>query len=333
MEYPSLGSSNLKVSAITFGAWAAGGWMWGGNEESDAIDAIRAAYDHGVTSIDTAPAYGQGASERIVGKAIKGIPRDKVQILTKYGLRWDTTKGTFHFKSKDNNGRNIDMHKYAGREGILKEVEDSLRLLGTDYIDLYQIHWHDPSTPIQETMETVAELIKQGKVLQAGVCNYDAALMTEAARYIDLVSDQVPYSMVKREIENELVPYCLEHRKSILAYSPMERGVLSGKIVPGHVFSEGDHRANLYYFKEANLLKINTFLDKIRPLAADKGVTLSQLVLRWTLEQPGITALLAGARNAEQAISNAKAIEVSLTESDISFITGHLDNLLLDKSL
>lgn len=333
MEYPLLGASDLKVSAITFGAWAAGGWMWGGNEEKDAIEAIRAAYDHGVTSIDTAPAYGQGASERIVGKAIKGISRDKVQILTKYGLRWDTTKGTFHFKSKDNEGRDINMHKYAGREGIIKEVEDSLRLLGTDYIDLYQIHWHDPSTPVQETMEAVSELIRQGKVLHAGVCNYDVSLMEEAAKYIDLVSDQVPYSMVKRGIEEELVPYCIRHNKSILAYSPMERGLLSGKILPGHVFAEGDHRANLYYFKDANLSKVSAFLDKIKPLAADKEVTLSQLVLRWTLEQPGITALLVGARNTAQAVSNAQAIEVSLSEDEIGFITDHLDELVLDTSL
>ncbi len=333
MEYPSLGASDLKVSAITFGAWAAGGWMWGGNEEKDAIEAIRAAYDHGVTSIDTAPAYGQGASERIVGKAIKGIPRDKVQILTKYGLRWDTTKGTFHFSSRDNEGREINMHKYAGREGIMKEVEDSLRLLGTDYIDLYQIHWPDPSTPVEETMEAVAELISQGKVLHAGVCNYDVSLMKEAAKYIDLVSDQVPYSMIKRGIEEELVPYCLEHNKSILAYSPLERGLLSGKILPGHIFAEGDHRANLYYFKDANLSKVNAFLDKIKPLAADKGVTLSQLVLRWTLEQPGITVLLAGARNKAQAISNAGAIEVSLTGEEIRFITGYLDQLVLDSKL
>lgn len=333
MEYPSLGSSNLTVSAITFGAWAAGGWMWGGNEESEAIDAIRAAYDLGVTSIDTAPAYGQGASERIVGKAIKGIPRDKVQILTKYGLRWDTSQGTFHFKSKDNQGRDINMHKYAAREGIIKEVEDSLRLLDTDYIDLYQIHWHDPSTPIQETMETMRDLIQQGKIRHAGVCNYDVTLMAEAARHIDLVSDQVPYSMIKRDIEKELVPYCLEHNKGILAYSPMERGLLSGKTQPGHVFAEGDHRANLYYFKDANLVKVNHFLDKIRPLAADKNVTLSQLVLRWTLAQPGITALLVGARNAEQAVSNAKAVEVTLTTEEIAFVTAQLDELTLDKTL
>lgn len=330
MEYPSIGTSDLKLSAITFGAWAAGGWMWGGNEEKDAIQAIRAAYDHGVTSIDTAPAYGQGASERIVGKAIRELPRDKVQILTKYGLRWDTTKGVFHFKSKDNEGQDINMHKYAGREGIIKEVEDSLRLLGTDYIDLYQIHWPDTSTPIAETMDTVSDLIRQGKVRHAGVCNYHAAQMEEAAKHINLVSDQVPYSMIKRGIEKELVPYCIENRKSILAYSPMERGVLSGKIQPGHVFAAGDHRAGLFYFKDENLTRIQRFLASIQPIADEKGVSLSQLVLRWTLAQPGITVLLCGARNATQAISNAKAIELSLSESEVSAITEHLNELTLN---
>src|SRR6266480_2090585 len=161
MEYRKLGTSDLKVSAICFGAWAAGGWMWGGTERKDAIEAIRAAYNHGVTSIDTAPAYGQGISEEIVGEAIKNIPRNKVQILTKYGLRWDTEKGNFHFASKDNQGKDIDMHKYAGKESIIKECEDSLRRLGTDYIDLYQIHWPDTTTPIKETMETIAQLIKE----------------------------------------------------------------------------------------------------------------------------------------------------------------------------
>lgn len=333
MKYVLLGNSDLKVSAITFGAWAAGGWMWGGSEEQDAVRAIQAAYDLGVTSIDTAPAYGQGLSERIVGKAIKDIPRDKVQILTKYGLRWDTTKGTFHFKSKDNSGRDINMHKYSGREGILKEVDESLQRLGTDYIDLYQIHWHDPSTPMEEIMGTMAELIRQGKIRYAGVCNYDVPLLEEASKYIQLVSNQVPYSMIKRDLEKEVVPYCIDNNLSILAYSPMERGILSGKIRGGYTFAEGDHRANLYYFKEPNLSKVNAFLDQINPLAQEKGVALSQLVLRWTLEQPGISALLVGARNAEQAISNAKAIDVSLTQDEVAFITGHLDGLQLDKNV
>ncbi len=129
MEYRKLGESDLKVSVVTFGAWAAGGWMWGGTERKDAIEAIQAAHDNGVTSIDTAPIYGQGLSEEIVGEAIKNIPRDKVQILTKYGMRWDLTKGVLAFKSKDNDGKDIDIYKYAGKDSIIKECEDSLRRL------------------------------------------------------------------------------------------------------------------------------------------------------------------------------------------------------------
>lgn len=136
MEYRKLGNADLQVSSVTFGAWAAGGWMWGGTERIDAIRAIRAAYDMGVTSIDTAPIYGQGNSEGIVGEAIKDLPGDKVQILTKYGMRWDLAKGNFDFKSADPKGKQIDIYRYAGKESVIKEYEDSLRRLGTDYIDL-----------------------------------------------------------------------------------------------------------------------------------------------------------------------------------------------------
>jgi aryl-alcohol dehydrogenase-like predicted oxidoreductase len=160
VEYRKLGNSDLEISAVTFGAWAAGGWMWGGTERSEAIDAIRTAFNNGITSIDTAPIYGQGTSEVIVGEAIKIFPRDQVQILTKYGLRWDLKKGVFYFKSTDNNGNPIDIYKLASKESILTECENSLRRLGTDYIDLYQIHWPDPTTPVQETMEAVSQLIK-----------------------------------------------------------------------------------------------------------------------------------------------------------------------------
>jgi aryl-alcohol dehydrogenase-like predicted oxidoreductase len=331
MEYRKLGTSDLSISVVTFGAWAAGGWMWGGTERKDAVEAIRAAYDLGVTSIDTAPIYGQGTSEEIVGEAIKGLPRDKVQILTKYGMRWDVAKGDFGFKSKDNQGRNIDIYKYAGRESIIKECEDSLRRLGTEYIDLYQIHWPDVTTPIEETMETVAQLIKEGKVRHAGVCNYNVAQMQEAENYVHLVSNQVPYSMVKRDIEAEVVPYCLENSKAILAYSPLERGLLTGKMKPGYQFGEGDHRANLYFFQDENLKRTNEFLQKIKPLADEKNATLSQLVIRWTVEQPGITIALVGARNAEQAIQNAKALHVKLSPDEIGFITTELNKLELVK--
>jgi aryl-alcohol dehydrogenase-like predicted oxidoreductase len=331
MQYRKLGNSNLELSVITFGAWAAGGWMWGGTERKDAVKAIRESYHAGVTSIDTAPAYGQGLSEEIVGEALAGIPRDRVQIITKYGLRWDVKKGVFHFKSKDNAGQDIDMYKYAGREGIIEECENSLRRLKTDYIDLYQIHWADATTPISETMETVARLIEQGKVRYAGVCNYNVAQMEEAEKSITLISNQVPYSMVKREIEKEVVPHCIQHNKAILAYSPLERGLLTGKMKPGYQFEEGDHRANLVFFTNENIQRVNEFLDKIKPIADAKQITLSQLVLSWTLAQPGITIALVGARNAEQALANAKAGEITLGADDISTINGHLANLQIVK--
>ncbi|MGZ8525262.1 MAG: aldo/keto reductase, partial [Chitinophagaceae bacterium] len=244
MEYRQLGQSNLELSVITFGAWAIGGWMWGGAERKDAIDAIKASYNHGVTSIDTAPVYGQGLSEEIVGDAIQGIPRDKIQLLTKFGMRWDIRKGDFAFKSEDNAGKPIEIYKYAGKESIIKECEDSLRRLRTDYIDLYQIHWPDSTTPVEESMEAIALLLKQGKIRAAGVCNYSVAQMTEAEKTVSLASNQVPYSMVERTIEKELVPHCIEHNKSILAYSPLQRGILTGKIKPGHQFAPGDHRPN-----------------------------------------------------------------------------------------
>ncbi len=331
MEYRKLGNSDLEVSAITFGAWAVGGWMWGGTERKDAVAAIKAGYDLGVTSIDTAPVYGQGLSEEIVGEAIKGIPRDKVQILTKYGMRWNLSKGNVAFKTKDNDGKDIDVYKYAGKESIIQECENSLKLLGTDYIDLYQIHWPDVTTPIQETMEAVAQLIKQGKVRHAGVSNYDVEQMKEAGKFVNLVSNQVPYSMVKRDIKTDIVPYSIENNIGIVAYSPIQRGLLSGKIKPGHQFSEGDHRAGLYFFKDENLKRTNEFLDKLKPLADSKNATLAQLVISWTIEQPGITIALVGARNAEQSIQNAKAIEIKLSREEIEFINRELDKVELMK--
>lgn len=320
---------NLELSVITFGAWAAGGWMWGGTERKEAVDAIRKSYHAGVTSIDTAPIYGQGLSEEIVGEAIKELPREKVQILTKFGMRWDLAKGDFAMSSRDNSGKEIDIYKYAGKESIIKECEDSLRRLGTDYIDLYQIHWPDKTTSIEETMEAVGMLIQQGKVRFAGVCNYTAAMMEEAASYINLVSNQVPYSMVNRDIEEQTVPYCISHDKAVLAYSPLERGLLTGKMKPGHHFSPDDHRASLHYFQDENLTRVNRFLTKIQELAHEKNASIGQLVLRWTVEQPGITIALVGARDAKQALQNAAAMDIYLTPIEMDYITWELEELKL----
>lgn len=321
MKYRKLGNSDLEVSAITFGAWAAGGWMWGSTDRNDAIEAIKASYDVGVTSIDTAPIYGQGTSEEIVGEAIKGISRDKVQILTKFGMRWDLAKGDFAMHSKNNDGKDIDVYKYAGKESIIYECEQSLKRLGTDYIDLYQIHWPDSTTPINETFEAVSKLIEQGKIRYAGVCNYNAKQMEEAEKTLKLVSNQIPFSMVNRSIEDETVPYCIKHNKSILAYSPLERGLLTGKIHTNYKFQEGDHRANLPHFQPEFIEKTTILLNKLKPIAEKHEATLGQLVLRWTIERAGITIALAGARNTEQAVQNANAININLSQEEINTIS------------
>jgi aryl-alcohol dehydrogenase-like predicted oxidoreductase len=329
MEHRQLGTTDVKVSAITFGAWAIGGWMWGGALKKDALEAIAASYDYGVTSIDTAPIYGQGRSEEIVGEALRSLPRDKVQILTKFGMRWDENKGSLAFKSTDNAGNPIDIYKYAGKKSVIKECEDSLRRLGTDYIDLYQIHWPDLTTPISETMEALTQLLKEGKIRAAGVCNYSAMQMDEAEETINLASNQVPYSMVERSIEEELVPYCYNNKKSIIAYSSLQRGLLTGKIRPDHTFAPGDHRPTTSFFKPENIRRINIFLERLKPLAKEKGAFLSQLVIRWTIEQPGITIALVGARNKEQAIQNAKAAYINLSKNEINMIDSELEQLEL----
>ena len=325
MEYRNIGDSEINASVIAFGAWAAGGWMWGSTDRKDAVEAIVAAYEVGVTTIDTAPIYGQGASEEIVGEALKDIPRDKTQILTKYGMRWDLEKGDFAFHSKKNNGEEIEIYKYAGKESIIYECEQSLKRLGTDYIDLYQIHWPDSTTPLEETFEAVVQLMEQGKVRYAGVCNYNAQLMAEAEKTVPLVSNQIPFSMVNRGVEEETIPYCIKHNKAVLAYSPLERGLLTGKIKPGYEFQEGDHRASHPHFQPYFIERTNVLLERIKPLADDKGVTLAQLVLRWTIERPGITIALVGARNAHQSVQNAKAMDFNISQEEIDFINAVVD--------
>lgn len=320
MEYRKLGNSDLEISVITFGAWAAGGWQWGSTDRQDAVEAIRASYDYGVTSIDTAPIYGQGASEEIVGEAIRGMARDKVQILTKFGLRWNTDKGVFRENNTDVHGTPFALHKYAGRDGVIFECEESLKRLGTDYIDLYQIHWPDESTPIAETFEAVERLIEQGKVRYAGVCNYSAKQMEEAQQTLNIISNQVPFSMVNRGIEEETLPYCVDQGKGILAYSPLERGLLTGKIYPGYSFQEGDHRTTHPSFQSAFIQRTNDMLEKMKPLAEEHSASMSQLVLRWTTAYAGITVALAGARNAHQAVQNAKAIQLNLSHEELDFM-------------
>lgn len=329
MDKVQLGKSDLKVSPIVFGAWAIGGWAWGGNDDQLALDAIKKSFEMGVTSIDTAPIYGYGHSESLVGKAIKELGRDNVEILTKFGINWKTTKGEFYFNA-EGNGASYTVHAYAGRDGIIQEVEDSLKRLGTDYIDLYQIHRPDATTPIEETMETLKELQKQGKIRAIGMSNHQVEVMKRADTIIDLASTQSPYSMVYRKIEKDIIPYCLEENVGILAYSPLQRGLLTGKITSDYEFKGDDHRAENKFFKEPNRSRTNAFLDQIKPIAKEYGVTLAQLVINWTVQREGITAALVGARNAKQAEENAKSLSFHLSEEEINIINSEMEKVVID---
>ena len=332
MEKRILGISEVSATAITFGAWAIGGWMWGGADRKEALEAIRASLDNGITSIDTAPAYGQGLSEEIVGEAIQGTDRRQIQLLTKFGLSWDTAQGEYFFTSKNNDGLDIRIHKLASKAQIMKECEDSLRRLRTDYIDLYQIHWPDGTTPISETMEALQRLLVQGKIRAAGVCNYSAEQMATAEETLKLASNQVPYSMVFRNIEKDVIPYALQHHNAVIAYSPLQRGLLTGKITPETPFNEGDTRQGNTFYRPENIVAVNAFLDKLKPLARSKNATLGQLVIRWTLEQKGITIVLVGARNRQQAIENARAQDVQLAPEELQYISEELEKLELVRS-
>jgi aryl-alcohol dehydrogenase-like predicted oxidoreductase len=299
----------------------------GGNEQQDSLNAIHASIDHGVTTLDTAPFYGFGLSEELIGKALKGRDRSKVQLLTKFGLVWDGSnegKGEFFFDATDN-GKKIPVYKYAAKQNVIREVEESLKRLDTDYIDLLQLHWPDGTTPVSETMEALELLLQQGKIRAAGVSNYSVAQMKEAEKSIVLASDQVAYSMLNRSIEADLVRYATDNNIGIIAYSPMERGLLTGKYFREGQLKSDDHRNG--YFGQFDLEKVKTFLDAITPLAAQKNATLAQLVLRWTTLQKGITVVLAGARNAAQAESNAGAMDISLNTEELNFIDMELGKL------
>jgi aryl-alcohol dehydrogenase-like predicted oxidoreductase len=323
MQYRQLGKSNLNVSSLIFGAWAIGGWMWGGSNEKDAVEAIHASIDGGATSIDTAAVYGYGKSEEIVGKAIKG-KRDKVQLLTKFGLRWDSTEGEHFFDWEDEEGEK-NIYRNARKASIVKECEDSLRRLQTDYIDLYQCHWRDPSSPLEEMMAALEQLTKEGKIRAAGVSNFTVKDLEHASKLGLIASNQPPYSMVVRDIEKDVLPYCREHGIGIIVYSPLQRGLLSGKFTPDSKFKPGDHRPNTKEFKPENIKRTNAFLDKIKPVADAHGATLAQLVLAWTIAQPGVTAAIVGARDAHQTKDNLKASNLELSKEDLAEIQKHLD--------
>lgn len=332
MEFRQLGDSDLKVSTIIFGAWAIGGWMWGGAEEKDAIAAIHASIAGGATSIDTAAVYGYGRSEEIVAKAIKG-QRDKVQILTKFGLRWDSTEGEHFFDWSDEESGDKRIYRNARKNSIIHECEESLKRLRTDYIDLYQCHWRDPSTPVEETMEALNQLLKEGKIRAAGVSNFSAGDMEKARKICPIASDQPPYSMVLRDIEKDVLPFCRENNIGVIVYSPLQRGLLTGKFSPDVKFKDGDHRAHQAHFQPENIKRTNAFLAKIKPIADAHNVTLGQLVIAWTIAQPGVTAAIVGARDAAQCNENLKAADLKLSAGELAEIGRHLESLKLEEAV
>lgn len=320
MKYKELGKSGIKASVVGFGAWAIGGWMWGGAEEKDAIDAIRTAFDNGINLIDTAPVYGFGRSEEIVGKAIKGI-RDKVVLATKCGLVWDKEAGSFHFFSdgrviRKDRGE-IKVFKYLAPFSIRKEIEQSLIRLGTDYIDLYQTHWQDPTTPIEETMNELLKLKKEGKIRAIGVSNATTFQMDEYRRIGEIDSDQEGYSMLDRKKELDNLPYCKKNNIAFLAYSPLARGLLTGKISVDKEFPEGDHRKDHPLFTVENRVKVQNMLSELKPFTEKYNITFTQLAIAWVLHQDGCTHALAGARNPEQVLENAKAGDIEFSIDDL----------------
>ena len=324
IEPRQLGASDVRVTPVIFGAWAVGGWMWGGNDEADSIAAIRASVDHGVTTIDTAAVYGQGYGEEVVGKAIEGL-RDKVQVATKGGMTWDLEGGSDPWQAQDRLGHDILIRRNSRPETIPIECERSLKRLGVDAIDLYQVHWPDTTTPVEDTMAALVKLKDQGKIRAIGVSNYDANWVREAAAAGPLASLQPPYSLIQRKIEKEILPTCRELGVGVIVYSPMERGLLTGSVPPDRAFPAGDHRATHKFFTPKNRELVLKSLETVKPIAEKHGVSLAQMVINWTFQVPGVTAAIVGARNAEQAEHNAKALAFRLSPEECAEIRGAFD--------
>jgi len=322
MRNRPLGPSEIDASVVGLGAWAIGGWMWGGTDEDESVRAILAAIDAGVTLIDTAPIYGFGLSEEIVGKAVRAR-RDEVVLATKCSMVCNPTRGEFKFRSTargPNPNGHIHIHIYSGPESIRQEVEASLKRLRTDRIDLLQTHWQESTTPIADTMGGLMELKQEGKIRAIGVCNATSAQMQEYRDAGQLDSDQERFSMIDRQIEDDQLPYCRENGVAVLAYSPLCRGLLTGKMGPERKFNEGDLRLSDPRFMVSRRERIAGMLDKFRPIAEGRGITLAQLVIAWTVSQPGLSHALCGARNPKQAEENAAAGEVELSEEELATI-------------
>lgn len=314
MKTTTLGPSGIACEAIGLGTWAMGGWMWGGADEAAATQAIRASLDAGIRLIDTAPAYGLGRAERLVGHALKGRRHEAV-IATKCGLVWHAAKGTHFF---DEEGQSV--YRHLGRDSILHEIEQSLQRLQTDYIDLYITHWQDGTTPVEETMGTLLELKAQGKIRAIGVSNVSAETLAEYLRFGPVDAIQERYSLIDREIEDRLVPLCRAHGVAVLGYSSLAMGLLAGPIDPARRFTGDDQRAGNPRFSAANRATLKDFFVELEPLRERLGCLFSELMIAWTIAHGSVSVALCGARNAQQAIQNAAAGRVELTGADLDRI-------------
>ncbi len=322
MRTTKLGASGIECEDVGLGTWAMGGWMWGGGDDAAAVEAIRASLDAGVRLIDTAPAYGLGRAEALVGTALKGRRHEAV-IATKCGLVWHTDKGTHFF---DEEGRAV--YRYLGRDAIVHELEQSLRRLRTDYVDLYITHWQDPTTPVAETMDALLDLKRQGKIRAIGVSNVDAETLTEYLRHGPVDAIQERYSLIDREIERTLLPLCRQHDIAVLGYSSLALGLLAGPIDPKREFSGDDQRRGHPRFSAANRAKLSAFFADIEPVRARLQCSFAQLMIAWTTVSGRVSVALCGARTAAQAIENAGAGNVAASAEDLALIDGAADRHL-----
>lgn len=323
MRHRTLGRTDLSLPVITFGAWALGGGYWGEQDDEASIAAIRAALDAGMDAIDTAPIYGLGRSETIVGQAIADRRRE-VKVLTKIGLRWDCSDGERFITGKLPDGKPLHVHRNSRPDSVRIEVERSLQRLGVERLDLVQVHWPDPTTPVAETMGALAELRDEGKLAAIGVSNYDVDQLTQAQEAlgdVPLASDQPIYSLVQRGIEDDVLPWARTNDVGLIVYSPLEQGLLTGKVRADRTFSDDEGRSRRASFSGENRARVNAILDEVvATVAAAHDATLAQTVLAWTVKQPGITVALAGARRPEQAQENAAAGELELAADEWSAI-------------
>jgi aryl-alcohol dehydrogenase-like predicted oxidoreductase len=314
MQTRQLGKNGPSLSVIGLGTWAIGGpwqWGWGPQNDADSIAAIRTSLENGVNWIDAAPVYGLGHAEEIVAKAVQDFRRDEVFIATKCGLVWDDR-------------RRVQIH--LGPESIRKEIEHSLRRLKVEQIDLYQHHWPDPNTSLDASWGEMVRLKEGGKVRYIGVCNYDAKLLEKCGKIYRVQSLQPPLSLVKRDYLDETLPYCQENEIGVVAYSPLQTGLLTGKFNKDNL-AKDDWRSRGEYFREPRLSKILDFVEKLRPVAENCGFEVLHLAITWVLAQMAVTSAIVGSRTAEQALANARAAELELTQEELSRIEGFLREL------